>query len=232
MSHWSEMNRRSQGTVKRKEDINPELDLLKNSLSRLTSVYHRLMRETQDLVNQLDAYDKYYGIYCNGMTFQYQNELAKFPNFSDIETGSFLHSNDFEAVKKFYGNMYLKKNRLERLKDDIQREVRDWERRDEARRKKEDEEMKKKEEIRLKEREKAVKEQKFLDTLSGIGILGFVVSILFILVFAGICMFNHGDAPEWLVVCSMVSFCLFFILNQIIDEGFTDMKNHISKYGR
>jgi hypothetical protein len=226
------MNRRSQGTVQRKEDINPELDLLKNSLSRLQDAYRQLMYESQELVNWLDAYDKYYGIYCNGMTFQYQNELAKFPKFLDSETDPVLHSNDFKTVKNFYRYMYMKKNRLERLKDDLQREVHNWKRIDEERRKKEDEERKKQEAIRLLEHEKAVKEQKFLDTLSGVGILGFIISILFLLVFVGICMFNDGDAPEWLVICSMISFCLFFIFNQIIDEGFTDMKRHISKYGR
>jgi hypothetical protein len=223
MSIWSNINKRSEGTVERQEDINPDLDHMRSILIKWVAEINQLIEEITSLSNQLDTYF-YEGFLSPVM--ESPGDLIDLESIKPI-----LKSKDIEAVKKECRQMFSRRYKLYGVKKDYERKIKNAQAWQQKQFQEEEERRRMKEEAERPEREKAVKEQKFLDTLETSGCLTLFTSVLAICAYLIIILITKKDLT-WVLGVLTIFLGIGLLILEIREEGFNKMKQHIKKYKR
>ena len=224
MSIWSNINKRSEGTAERQEDISPDLENMRSLLIKLVADINQLVGEVSYLSEQLNTYF-YWDVPHSQLTGSEYNLI-------DLESiKPTLKSKDIEVVKKECRQMFSRRYKLTNIKGDLNKKIKDAKAWQQKRIEEEEERRRIKEEIERPEREKAAKEQKFLDVLEASGILTLFASVLTICVYLFITMITKKD-PTWVLGVLVIFLGIGVLILEIRKDGFTKMKQHIKKYTR
>ena len=217
------MNRRSQGTVQRKEDT------LQDDDSRKVKFYKErvagLASRYNETLMKLDEVSRQYNFTLGFYDWDYDKYKEKYLNNNQVS--GILNCNDYKKMIKFCINLGQK---IQSMEDDINNIYSSIE----AYYKEEEEKaIKIEKERQEKEKAQAVEDKKFLDVFDGslvVSVLGFLCT--FILFVAYTAVKGIDLCPAWTYVTCVIFFVASLVLIKINEENdnFIEKRNRIERY--